>query len=677
MKNPTIKLKPSAVHLQQINTAITGYYENDIWAVRDFPLLDEKEIEKWTQCPRVINFGYFSNHVIKNEIKYYFYHKLSKGALTTTTVWRNYSSVLKSLGKFLNRYFPYMESIIELPIDEFSTRFRTFLLEIGKPVSKKRYPGLVEKKYNASDQSDNTRITVLRSIHAFFVELYDEVPEFEKDRWNIQKLNTDFNVTSTSKYLKFSSIPVPFKQLCKKYIHERVILKENLKAVTAVASLFRLSLFLNFIYQTHSDWSTLRDLAREDIIKFIKYIRFMPMGGNSSKAGQKPTEHYVYRLLIELQVFLNYIQVFEYEEAPLKSVEYLILSEDRPKQKKRKAETLNYIPDYIWEQVIENIKFLPSTIVPIILLMEATGFRICDVLLIKLDCLLEQEDGFWIQGDQIKTKRVNHKVPISKEIADVVMAQVQYISTMLSPSENPNNYLFPNVKGRKKGTPPLGSTVSRNLNNLAYKQNIRDKNGEIYWFKNHAFRHRYGVTLVNHGMNIVYIQKLMAHACPEVTLLYAEILDGTLRNEWEKVQNHQGLRFNNTGVLQSVEKKQQVSEVGLELKWIKHNMDSIRLEHGFCIKHTSQHCDFLDTTLDPPCIKNKCRSFHVDTTFIAYYEDQIHKINDDIKVYTKAGRLRSIEIITPKLERYKQIVQEIKLNNGIMGLSKEKREYTQ
>ncbi|MBU7319529.1 tyrosine-type recombinase/integrase [Paenibacillus oleatilyticus] len=677
MRSPTHNLKPSSKHLQIINAAITSYYENDIWAVLDFPLLNEKEKEKWIETPRVINFGYIQNYAIKNEIKYYFYYKLLNGDLTVTTVWRNYCSVLKCLGNFLKSHFPAMESITELPLEEFLTRFRTYLLVIGKPVTKKRYLNPSNSRWQSYGTSENARLTAFRSIYSFFAEMYDEVPEFEKDRWDIRKLNIDFNITSGLHYLDFTSIPVTFRELCKKYIYERVFLKEAVKPITAVHYLIHLRLFFGFIKQKHSDWTDLMNLSRSDIIEFIKYIRIMPMGGNSAKAGQKPSEYYVYRTLINLEVFLQYIQFFEYEEAPLKNAELLILPEDRSKQKKRKADDLKYIPDYVWEQVVENINFLPSDMVPVFLLMEATGFRICDVLQIKLDCLLEQDDGFWIKGLQRKVKKIDHKVPVSKEIADIVKAQIQFIRNSLSPLENPNNYLFPVLRGKKKGIPPLNSTVIRRLNDMAFKCNIKDSNGELFWFTNHAFRHRYGVTLVNNGMNIVHIQKLMAHACPEITLLYAELLDQTLRKEWEMAWTNKGLRFNPNGVMQPTEKEQHANDIGLELRWIRHNMDSIRLEHGFCIKLPNQHCDFLETTLDPPCIKNKCRSFHVDTTFLAYYQEQINKMEDDINIYKETGRLRSIEIITPKLERYKQIVQEIQMNNGVMGMPKEKRENLQ
>lgn len=105
-------------------------------------------------------------------------------------------------------------------------------------------------------------------------------------------------------------------------------------------------------------------------------------------------------------------------------------------------------------------------------------------------------------------------------------------------------------------------------------------------------------------------------------------------------------------------------------------MDSIRLDHGFCVKSPKVHCDYLEQTLESPCIKNNCRSFHVDKTFLVFYQEQINKMEAEIKIYKNSGRLRSIEIIEPKLKRYKEIASGIEISGGIYGTIKSKREYT-
>lgn len=167
----------------------------------------------------------------------------------------------------------------------------------------------------------------------------------------------------------------------------------------------------------------------------------------------------------------------------------------------------------------------------------------------------------------------------------------------------------------------------------------------------------------------------MAHASPEMTLVYAQIHDNTLRKEWGKSREAGAIRLGVQGDVVMADLKQQAEENGLELEWVRHNMDSIRLDQGFCVKSPKLNYEFLNQTIEPPCIKNNCRNFHVDQTFLPYYEDQIAKIESDIKIYKKAGRTRSIEIIQPKLKRYQEIVDGLKQGDSIFGLDKGRREY--
>jgi hypothetical protein len=148
----------------------------------------------------------------------------------------------------------------------------------------------------------------------------------------------------------------------------------------------------------------------------------------------------------------------------------------------------------------------------------------------------------------------------------------------------------------------------------------------------------------------------------------------TLRKEWEKASNNGAVRLQQGGQVVSTTIEQQADDNGLELEWVRHNLDSIRLEHGFCIKSPKNNCDYLEQTLEPPCIKNNCRSFHVDQTFLDFYNDQILKMESDIEIYQKSGRNRSAEIILPKLKKYKKIRDGIINNGGIYGLPKRRRE---
>ncbi|MDQ0271878.1 tyrosine-type recombinase/integrase [Cytobacillus purgationiresistens] len=145
---------------------------------------------------------------------------------------------------------------------------------------------------------------------------------------------------------------------------------------------------------------------------------------------------------------------------------------------------IKYIPDDIWNQVLDHLELLPKKFVPILIVLEASGFRVSDVVSLKLDCLLKQQDGWWLVGDQSKVKYKSHKVPISEEVAKTIIAQQKLTKQLSNQINNPNNYLFPTLSGVRVGNPISPNTLSRNLNKLAQECEIRDQNGEIYFLKN-------------------------------------------------------------------------------------------------------------------------------------------------------------------------------------------------
>ncbi|MGR5874071.1 tyrosine-type recombinase/integrase [Bacillus pacificus] len=80
-----------------------------------------------------------------------------------------------------------------------------------------------------------------------------------------------------------------------------------------------------------------------------------------------------------------------------------------------------------------------------------------------------------------------------------------------------------------------GIGYKQNLMSYQSKKNITDETGDIFHFKNHAFRHTYAVKMLNGGADILTVQELLAHASPEMTMRYARLLDDTKRKAFEEV----------------------------------------------------------------------------------------------------------------------------------------------
>jgi len=576
---------------QQIEVELFGYWNNDQWVSLECPLFTEKsKINK-----QIIKFNNTLNSRITNEFKYYFFIRLNETELKMATAWSS-STALNRLQEFILKFYPDIKSLLDISYKRFSLHYKTYLFEQG--CSKLTVKGYVQL-YNR--------------IFSFYLDWYDERDETDKDIWNVRKLGIDYNKsTATDCTLNFNSVPIAFRDLIKRYIKSRVLIQESLSWGSAIQNISKLPTFFNFIHKKYPNWNGLKQLGRNDIEEFIQHLRTTPMGGNSVHKGQAPSGNYINRSISFLETFIDYIQRFEWDEAPIKSVRLLISPEDKPKAPPKSMDNVKYISDFVWDQIMNHMEKLPEEIRQIVILLEATGFRISDICALKIDCLIQREDGWWIVGEQRKVKDKTHRVPTSEEIAKIVLTQQELTRMKSSPETNPLNYLFPTYRGTRKGQPISRENVVNNLNKLAMKNKIIDEKGNIYRCKPHAFRHRFGVNLINNGMNILHVQKLMAHASPEMTLVYAQIHDTTLRKEWEKASNNGAVKLQQGGKIVGTTIEQQVDQNGLDLEWIRHNLDSIRLDHGFCIKSPKNNCDYLEQTLEPPCIKNSCRSFHVD-----------------------------------------------------------------
>jgi integrase len=649
--NKATEQQARILRYEQILLELSGYWKNNQWDALNCPLY-KKETKLKSQT---IKFGKVLNPRIRNEFKYYFFRRLINLEINMATVWSS-SSAFNSLQDFINRFYSDISSILDIPYGKFSIHYKTYLFEHRKK-------DLTVKGY----------LQLYNRIYSFFLDWYDERKETEKDIWDVRKMDIDYNNSNHGYTLNFTSISIPFRNLVKRYIEKRVLLQESLSWGSAVQTVAKLQEFLKYIFGKYPNWQDLTLLNRIDIEGFIYYLRTSPMGGGSVHKGQAPSKNHIHRSLSVLETFIVYIQRYEWDEAPKKPAGILIVPGDKPRLPPKASNQIKYISDFVWDQIMNQMGKLPQEIVPIVILLEASGFRISDVCTLKVDCLIQREDGWWIVGDQRKVKGKNHRVPISEEIAKVVLSQQKLTKEKSTLETNPLNYLFPTYHGTRKGQPISRDNVVNNLNKLAIENNIVDEKGNIYRCKAHAFRHRYGVNLINNGMNILHVQKLMAHVSPEMTLVYAQIHDKTLRKEWEKATSNGAIRLNQGGKVIATSIEKQADENGLELEWLRHNLDSIRLDHGFCIKSPKNNCDFLEQTLEPPCIKNNCRSFHIDQTFLDFYNDQISKMEADIHIYQKSGRNRSIEIIQPKLKRYKEIRNGIIQNGGIYGINKSRR----
>src|SRR5690349_16054769 len=99
-----------------------------------------------------------------------------------------------------------------------------------------------------------------------------------------------------------------------------------------------------------------------------------------------------------------------------------------------------------------------------------------------LECLSQDAQGDWFLGYyQSKMKR-EHRIPISREVAGVILEQQQ---TVRDAGKQKFALLFPDKRGR----PFKYERIMRTLNTLAEEKHICTFDGEVWHFQVHQFRH--------------------------------------------------------------------------------------------------------------------------------------------------------------------------------------------
>jgi len=379
--------------------------------------------------------------------------------------------------------------------------------------------------------------------------------------------------------------------------------------------------------------------------------------------------HAIY--ITQLRICLDYIQKIQYPEAPELPSVLLLFKEDIPKQVWRTENDIKYIPEGVLQQLEDNLEHLtPSEHIPIVVLLRATGWRISDILSLRYDeCLNRTSQGWYLCGDIPKTQVFNHRVPITNEVASVVRSVVEEVKEKSTSDNNHNKLLFVRFDGKRKGRCPLALSIQKALNRLVKRQNIVDDQGGLFHFGNHAFRHTKGVELINNGMNLLHVQKWMAHASPEMTLRYARILDTSMRKSWEEATKQGLFRISTSGKPTKINVSDIQNEDLIEWEYIRSNLDAVRMPLGYCMKPKKQECH---TQLNP-CLT--CRNLCTSHDFIPQYELEIQETRAMIERGKIQGRSIWVEKNEALLARYVSILIVLKEGKIHHKAGKRGREY--
>lgn len=632
------QVKPRIEKRQEISELLSGYWGNDVWNIRD-SFFDDLRTAKWNSGDRTINFSAFSPS-IKVEVKYMYAYRLQEKQIRLTSVHAQ-GYRLKHLAEFLNKYYHEITSMVDISYDKALLQWHSFLIDKDISSNSKSYE------------------QIFSQLYFFFFNLYDTRSEYEKDVWDCREIpGAKITESQSNYYLDFTDVPIEFRGLVKRFIKFRTT---NNSHSRCKCDIMALRLFTKYIHVQEPSWKDLTMLTRKHMEDYLSWYKKYTSGWKCSNI----------EYLVCLRIFLNYIQRAMYPEAPELPSISLIYKEDKPKAPLKTENCIKYIPEGVLQQLEDNLENLPpSEYIPIVILLRSSGWRISDILNLRYDtCLDRTSQGWYLCGDIPKTQVLNHRIPITDEVCAVVQAVVDQVKDKSTNDNNPNHLLFVRFDGKRKGRCPQGYLIQNALNRLAKSKNISDDQSNIFHFGNHAFRHTKGVELINNGMNILHVQKWMAHASPEMTLTYAKILDTTMRKSWEEATKQGLFKVDESGKIRKVDIADIQNEDIIEWEYIRHNLDAVRMPLGYCMKPKKQECH---TQLNP-CLT--CRNLCTTPDFILQYDLEIQETKVLIERGKAQGRNVWVEKNMSLLERYEEILMVLKDGKVHHKAGKKCREY--
>ncbi len=501
--------------------------------------------------------------------------------------------------------------------------------------------------------------------------------EFAKDRWDARNIpGLRYTPHRGDYYVKFTAIPYQFRPLVKEYA--KFLVAADRTAATIEMRVLALSRFFTFFLQQYPLTPTLADLSTHDIDAFIVHLK-----ADAHQRRLKSSNPHVSKHIQSLAGFLCYLERTQSAQKPQLPVSRIIWPHHYPTPEcKTKSYQIKYIPQTVLQQLDAHLHQLAPTCIPVLIVLRASGWRISDVLYLKIETCLEQDNGkYWLVGDIQKTRVLGHKIPITREVAAVVLAQIAWVKQHYLPEENPKGWLFPAANApryrsfsqRYLSHNPRGAhTIQERLNALANKYQIQNEDGSVFHFRLHAFRHAKAVELLNNGMSLVMVQQWMAHASPEMTLIYAKILDETMREAWEKTVQQGIVQFNN-GKPEYVPGKKLLPMAGsnaFDPERVREHRQNVKMALGSCLKTAKIVCKFVEL----PCFH--CPAYVLTPDDLPALEAYEQQILERIEIGKQAGNAHWTEVNQKNLdERVRPAITLLKQGQIVAKTDKHEREY--
>ena len=591
--------------MQQYLSSEGGYWlNNDKWYLDDKSFIEGNIKITVSKRHLIADFTTFCSEYLKNELKYYLLCAMKRGTITAYSISKHYCRAIANIGIFLSG---------EGAESTFCNR------AICNEMS----------DMNASETEKQAYLALKKAAIRFITNYYECDEETDQDVWravNISGVKLSATAKRTKPILNFEEIPRDYKDMVKRFM-SRLIIKRSWSYCTEMLVYIRY--FFGAFYRNGYTDGFLKLLERKDVEKYLGWVASDYVDKNATFRS---------KAVSFIRNFLDYIQLAEYVQAPVKDVNRLIFDDDIPKRE-RPEDTMakiKYIPEPVREQLDSHIsKIDPPEMMHLYILLRESGWRTTDILNLRynncLDHLWNDRESKYVPylcSEITKTGIPLLKIPIRSEVGDMVKDLTDDAIARSTNENNPDKYLFNTYEGRCMGLPVSRAAFVKAVQELIEANGINGGDGRLYHFRPHSLRHTRALEYTEQGMPIGIIQHILGHCSLQMTLHYTKVTENMLYEKWKETERLNLLHLDAKPYDLHSDKKRE----GVRYEFIRKNLDAVRIPFGVCFKPSKLSCRQQTSH----CFD--CANFCSDGDNVSEYVEEITKVKKQLEISKKLCR---------------------------------------
>lgn len=437
------------------------------------------------------------------------------------------------------------------------------------------------------------------------------------DKWRLLDTDIESQEYGKSFIFDYSGIEsAEIRNVVKRYIWENY--RAGNRTVKGMTEMMR-SMRLFSTFCNEKGISSFKELSSEDIDDYMSFlrVRISPHTGRPY-AYATQSSHFS-----ALKTIIGWCHAFMPEAVPSKQIftgyEYRNTYAHKVK--------IQFIPDDVMDKINDALEDEDNVYLKYgIQILESTGMRIGDMLLLRTDCIAKHPISGWtITWFNHKSRKEMKNLPISDKCRTAVQSLLEYTADIRQEADDSEKeYLFiykPKIGTNKKSIVRIKKQAFTIwCNSFCENHDVRNSDGKVFRLTTHMFRRTLATDMISKGANLNVIKEVMGHADPATTKrYYADVKDPYRKELFERI----GILGNIHAIDDSY-----IQDTG-ELKWFQENCENrARLSDGYCTVpiHNGEPCGrFLSRQKCYMCSRYITTVDDLDThkTHLAELEDML------------------------------------------------------